>query len=278
MVVTDFIVDNVGIDEKTYEINEFILLKQDEKNIKKTRVCFKTQENWHSDYTLFFYALLIAIPKVHITISYRKQGPEETESEFNRYKDNIRYLNCYMFNYYFNTEDNFDNSYVEICKGEIEKIKNTFNIIVEYNFKEQEKFNIDRWLVAYNQYLRAYKSLSVEMSIQNLITVLEALLVKGDGELNFRVALYTSFVVEANIEKRKEIFSLVKYMYDIRSKSVHGEILSKYKKLKNFDYDKYYRFKEIVSEVLMKTYGKKEDDIFNALESMIYCSEKFEYY
>jgi len=174
-MVMDFIVDNIGIDEKAYKINEFILLKQYEKDIKKTRVCFTTQKDWHSDYTLFFYALLIAIPKVHIIISYRKQGPEETESEFNRYKDNIRYLNCYMFNYYFNKGD-FDNSYVEICKGEIEKIKNTFNTIVEYNFKDKEindntKLNIDRWLVAYNQYLRAYKSLSVEMSIQNLITV-----------------------------------------------------------------------------------------------------------
>lgn len=104
------------------------------------------------------------------------------------------------------------------------------------------------------------------------------MLVKGDGELSFRVALYTSFVVDTNIEKRKEVFNLVKYMYDIRSKSVHGEIVSKYKKLKNFDYDKYYRFKEIVSEVLIKTYGKKEDEVFNALESMIYCSDKFEDY
>ncbi len=281
----DFIINNIGIDEEEYRINDYFLLKQDIEDKNKTWVYTEGDDSDHfyDNDILLFDSLLLSIPKVHISISSRKKEPTERDFAYNLYKDRIDFLNSNMFNFYFDINGDFDYSYFTIGKHHINIIRHVLDIVIQHSkICKQERDNntwiADRWFIAYNHFNSAYKSISVELSIQNMITALEALLVEGSGELNFRVALYSSLIVESDPEKRKEVSKLVKYMYDIRSKSVHGEIMSAHKKLKNFDYTKYYRFKEITSEVLVKTFGKKEDEIFNALDNMIYSPRDFKYY
>ena len=280
----DFIIKNIGINIDQYEINEFISLKQYGEKNKSTYVCIQDGEASKSERSkiLFFYALLIAIPNVHIELDFRNKMTAESYGTYDIYKDSIRYLRSYMFNYYFDIDGSFDNSYITICESDIERIKKVFNIVIEYNRLRIEKkkdgiLEATNWVIAYNHYISSYRAISVEISIQNLITALEALLVDGVGDLSYKTALNTSLIVEKDIEKREEVFKLIKYMYDIRSKSVHGAIMEANKKLKNFKYDKYYKFKEVVSDVLMKTYGKEHKNIIDTLNKMIFSCNQFDF-
>ncbi len=273
-----FSINNVNIIKPIYEVNEYILLKQDREDKTKTWVYIKENQNeYYGNKYLFFYALLLAVPKVHFDIGYREKEKEESIDSYYLYKDTLNnIIKTPMFNIYFD-ENIINYSSDSINDVIINKIKNALDIVVKHA-QNHNTTGINRWHIAFDNYKNAYRSLSIEVSIQNLITALEALLLKYSGELSFRTSLYSSLIFETDVRKRKAVFDLVHEMYEIRSKSVHGSISATYKKLKEIEYTKYYRLKEIVSEILIKTYGMEETKIFDSLNNMVYTCVKFEDY
>ena len=73
----------------------------------------------------------------------------------------------------------------------------------------------------------------------------------------------------------KETFDLVRKMYNIRSKVVHGEINEVIKMLSSDDiYDKYFRLKETCADILIKLYNIDETVIFEKIyDALISCPE-----
>lgn len=275
-----FIINNISLEKESYEINKYIVLKKHESNKTCVYIDEESSNKWEANYRLFFDALLVAIPEIHLEITYRSQLQSESDRIYLLYRQEIIDLNSPMFNYYYPGNSEFNCSKICIEEKDIEKIKVAFEIIIKCNKNiiEGKTDRLDRWFIAYNSYLNSYNSLSVELSVQNMITLLETLLVDGASELSFKVSLYTSLIEGKSIKERKDIFNLVKYMYDIRSKSVHGDIKSSKKKLINFDYDRYYNFKRIVSNILLKTYSMDEKKIFEVLEEMLYTANEFDSY
>lgn len=276
----DYIIKNISIDREEYNINDYISLRR---NGEYTNIYIMESNEYEASPYLFFHAIKIAVPKVNLNLSYREKLSSETEFKYYLYKNDLTNYNKILINYYAKPNDSPIEGYEMITSQDIERLKEVFNIVIEYNKRTAEKQKQEKWLfnrfdIAYNNYLNANSAISIEDSIMNLITVLESLLVDGIGELSFRVALNTSLIVENTIDKRQEVFKLIKYMYKIRSKAVHGELFSAAKKLRDLDYNEYFKFKEIVARVLIKTFNKDEKDIFKALELMLYSSNEFDNY
>jgi hypothetical protein len=71
------------------------------------------------------------------------------------------------------------------------------------------------------------------IKIANYCSALETLFTNDITELSHKLAERVSLFLESEIEKRKDIFKVVKKAYDFRSKVVHGAMLDK-KQLENF--------------------------------------------
>lgn len=77
--------------------------------------------------------------------------------------------------------------------------------------------------VALLTYHRAGNSSSDDITnLIDMITILESLFTRNDGEVSFKLALRTAIFVEDDISKRKNVFELLRIAYKKRSDLVHG--------------------------------------------------------
>lgn len=245
------------------------LIKLDEKTILAID---EEGEKWEINLPLLIASFQLTFPNINF----------RADSEDSINKNIINGFTNTIINYYSKEEAlNIDARSIEINIESIEKLIKVNKIVVEYNKearnnREDNSWKPNRWSYAYNQYLNACRSLSIEISILNLITALESLLVKGNGELSFRVGLFSSIIFADDIDEREETFRLIKEMYNIRSKVVHGEIEEVFKRLSNPSiYDKYFKLKEICPTILIKLYKIDEVRVFNAIDSTLFGCGKF---
>lgn len=275
---TDCVVlENFKLDESIYIVNEYISLSEVEEKVVMV-VEDNIEDCYESNGLLFYRALQLALPRMNIRV---KKADIGNESLFNVLKD----WNTRLMNYYSAKDNNIDESATKILikSEDIEHVKDIHKIIIEHNKnykskRENNEWEATRWLYAYQNYISACSSISLDASILHLITGLEALLVSSEGSLTYRVSLGASLISCNSYEERKLIFDLVKEMYKIRSKVVHGEIKAVIKLLSKEDiYDKYYTLKEILSIILLKLYKMNEGDVFNRIEKLLLSSPIFDY-
>jgi len=273
-----FYIKNIELDRDVYTVNKYISLKRSSRKNEETIVEIDDREElWENNLPLFYRALQICLSRVHIDAYANEQ---EGNLTYNLIKD----LSTCMINYYSPKEDLLIifQYKMKLTKENIENLSHVFNIVVEYNKqkieeRENSSWEATRWTYAYNQYINSCGSMSIEISILNIITGLESLLVKGNGELTYRVALYSSLIIGNTIEERKTIYKLVKWMYDLRSKVVHGEVKEVTKKLSSEElYIKYFALKDLFSKILIKVYGMDEDALFSKIENVLFNSPKFQ--
>ena len=266
----DIILRNIAIDIDKYILNKSSkLIRLDNETIL---ILDKRGDPWEKNLPLWIATFQFAFPG----INFRARS----EDFFN--KEIINSFTNTIINYY-SMGDNYDidKKNIEIGEENIRKLIKINNIVIEYNkeVKSEKENNIwkpNRWAYAYNQYLNACRSLSIEISILNLITALESLLIKGFGDITYRVCLFSGIIYTDNTKERENTFKLIKEMYNIRSKVVHGEIAEVYKKLSDPNiYDKYFKLKEICVDILIKLYKIDEDRVFNTIDNTLFRCEKF---
>lgn len=270
------VLKNVFIDKDEYDINSFIKLKTT--SITGTLLYIKSNKDYpyESNIVLFFRALQLALPTVSLKVG---KHPNINDSIY----EILNSMCSSLLNYYPVRDNNIilDKSSISINLETTEHIKRVFEVICHYNQKTKEDRDTgewvpDRWQFSYQQYLSACAATSIESSVLNLISGLESLLVKGEGLLSYKVALYSSIILSDNIEIRKEINKKIKYMYNLRSKVVHGEVNNVVKIMSKPDiYERYFELKKVLSDLLIITYGMNENDLFERIEEVIFQSPKF---
>lgn len=171
--------------------------------------------------------------------------------------------------------------FVYYSPGETRRVKVT-NIIDEesllkveswYNYLKYDKKReiVNSWNFALQEYYSACNVDTIEQGILSLITALEALFSPGSSELVYRVSLNTAMYLGDSPEKRKKLFDMVKNMYDLRSKMVHGDVSALSKKLKSSENDYlFFELKYIVSTALFKTKDISKDDLIKLVENKIF--------
>lgn len=266
----EILLKNISIDNEKYELNEFAYLKKIE---DKTYLIINTGGMWETNLPLWIRSLQLAFPKVNLRMKSEDIGNQDI---INAYTNSI-------INYYFKNEGDLDvdDKRIDINQDGINHLIKVNCLIIDHNkenkeMRENGTWKPNRWIYTYNQYLNACNSLSIEISILNLITALESLLVRGSGEISYRVRLFSSLVYSDTYEDRKEVADLVRGMYDLRSKVAHGEINEVIKRLSNPNiYNNYFKLKEICADILIKLYDFDELVIFNRLEELLLTCPKF---
>ena len=265
----NILLKNINIDDWEYKLNEFVSLRKID---DRTFLSIGTGDKWKTNLPLWIRSLQLAFPEINLRM--------ESEEAVNQ--SVIDAFTGLIINYYAKTEYNFniDTVEIDINQDDVNHLISVNSLIIDFNKKskymtESGNWEPNRWIYAYNQYLDACKSPSIETSILNLVTALESLLVRGSGEISYRVSLFSSLVFSDIYEDRKETFDLVRKMYNIRSKVVHGEINEVIKMLSSDDiYDKYFRLKETCADILIKLYNIDETVIFEKIyDALISCPE-----
>lgn len=274
-----FKISNIIMDTHKYNVNEFIcLIKISEAEII---VEFNSLNIEHDKYlsngALFYHALQIALPEFKIQVMKPDASYETT------YYNLFRGWNTPFINYYSSKDEDMDVKLpnITIDSNTIKKIKQVFELVVDNakaqnQLREESKWSPTRWQYAYNCYIECCTSSTVEMAIQFIMSGMEALLVQGDGSITYRVALNASIVVSNQYEERVELFKLIKNAYNIRSKATHGEISSLVKLLrKEKVYENLFQLKSVFSRLLIKSYGKGEEEFFDEIASILFNSPAF---
>lgn len=273
----EFLIKNAELSDDSYSINQYISMKKYDLDNKETLVQISEENTKYQNTTqLFFRALQISLTKIHLKIK-----------EVNKSDSTYGLLESFtrpMINYYIKEFDNNnivsldEISTIKITKEDVQSIIKNFEIICEYSKRKNEdnNKNITRWDYAYNQYLNACASITIEVSIITMVTGMESLLVNGNGELTYKVSLNSSLITADSKEERKEIYKLVKNMYNLRSKVVHGEVKEVINKLSSENiYNDYFKLKDLFSKILIKTYNYDEKELFEKIDDMIFNCPKF---
>ncbi|KIL30504.1 HEPN domain-containing protein [Bacillus subtilis] len=269
------ILDNIALDTINYKINDHIQLFQTKKSNKTILLAYKDYVGFENNIALFLRCLQIALPKISIRLGSEYKPPKESMYEI------LKNSTGHVMNRYDSpSRDSVDYRSHTINKEDIDSIKRTFEIVVTHNknmiLNEENEFKSNRWGYAYQQYLTACAANTIQDSVLHLITGLETLLVKGSGLLTYKVALNASLILEETEEKREKVFEVIKRMYNLRSKVVHGEVKEMSKQLAaSSTYDNYYELKSILSRILVKIYNISEDQVFDRIKTIIFKSPKF---
>lgn len=107
-----------------------------------------------------------------------------------------------------------------------ENIKSTdLNWVNKHTFKLYELMQQPNINLAIESYCTYNQQASIRMSIAALWSGIEAVF-KIQGELTFRISLYTAALLGKSGKERKEIFNAMKKLYVFRSKVIHGNYLN----------------------------------------------------
>jgi hypothetical protein len=206
------------------------------------------------------YALDLALPNIVVS-SY-------CTNEVYKYDWKSDIFLCY----YGKTQ--YENKSVHLINNDIlDHIKKWHEIIINYftYVLQYEKGEFTSWDVAFNEYLDAMSCTYLEQSFMHLITALEALLVTGNNELNYRVSLNTSMLCGSNFDERKKIFNLIKDSYILRSSVVHGDANAIKKRLSKKElYDTMFELRAIVSKSLLLTFNQNKEKTLETIEKAIF--------
>ncbi|MFF2907664.1 hypothetical protein [Paenibacillus sp. NPDC057934] len=278
-IIDAYVIENVELDRPEYVINEYISLSKLDDN--KVLVSINKTESdpvtYESNGYLFYHALQLGLPKLNVRIL-------EPPRSYGRIAYGIlgkRNTPLFKFSSAINDEIEKDNSSATITEQDIQNIIRFFEIYIAHSKASREKrlaseWKETRWSYALNQYTGACLSTTIESSNQALITGLEALLVTGEGNLQYKVSLNAALMLADSYEQRIDIMDRVKKMYNLRSKATHGEITALVKLLnKSSVYDDYFELKSILSRLLLLTYDKSEEEIFNRLNIVLLSGPPF---
>ncbi|WP_342410773.1 hypothetical protein [Paenibacillus sp. FSL R10-2778] len=276
-----FVIENARLDKQIYTVNEYITLSNlADKSVLVTitkPVDTMNEVSYESSGVVFYNALRLGLPKLNLKVTW-------PSSEYEKTLYNIfRNRNTFLFKFSSATNDDVekDTSEVLITEEELTSILNFHLLYIEHSknqiaSREASEWKETRWNYALDQYISACSSTTIEQSNQLLITGLEALLVTGEGNLQYKVSLNAALMLADSYEQRTDIMDLVKKMYNLRSKATHGEIAALVKLLnKPSVYDDYFELKRIFSQLLLLTYGKSEKEIFNRLDVVLLSGPSF---
>lgn len=126
-------------------------------------------------------------------------------------------------------------SLLPLNEQEIKKIKEVVALMLP---EEDLRWNFTYAMKRFRNSIERYSVDDSERLLEYAIA-LESLYLNDNsgnrGELTYRLSLRAARLLEGNIEKRKEIFSLVNKLYSFRSRIAHGEDISRLKKQKDKD-------------------------------------------
>ncbi|PAK40330.1 HEPN domain-containing protein, partial [Priestia megaterium] len=195
-------------------------------------------------------AFQLALSNINIII----KKDEENTDEF--LYDYLKRSGSPLMNYYASKDlDPFTTSgEIILNEKDLERVKESHALTVEYNrthgdYKVRGEWKPNRWSYALEQYLSACRAMTIDEAVLSLITGLESLLVKGEGLLKFKVSLYASIILGDSVEERKLINKQIHFMYNLRSKIVHGEIDTVVKiTSKQNIFERYFNLKDILGK------------------------------
>jgi len=269
---------NVGIKVNEFAFNDSIKIKKLTDKSSLLSINHRLGGDTYEGSPLLIYrAFQLALSNINIIIKRDKEN--EDEFLYNYFKSSGSELMNYYASKDLETVTRSGESILN--KDDLERIKDVHSIVVEYNrthgdYKVRGNWKPTRWSYANEQYLSACRAMTIDQGVLSLITGLESLLVKGEGLLKFKVSLYASIILEDTIEKRRLINKQVNFMYNLRSKIVHGEIENVVKITSKPEiFDRYFELKDILGRLLIKTYGIEETDLFNRLDEILYEVPKF---
>ncbi|MHA7139808.1 hypothetical protein ACRTEV_21490 [Rossellomorea arthrocnemi] len=277
-----FLISNVSIPVDEFEITKYIKLQK--VNEYKTRLVAHVDDDiekldpYEINIIVVYRAIQLCLPDIQILLE--SDSGFEDDYTF----DILRQSGRSLINFY-GTKGN------EIKVARNQKVLNEHelseivkihkNILVPFHRAQREsrdndKWNVNRWNYAYQQYIQTFNSITVDESVLKIITGLESLLVRGEGLLKYKVSLFASIILEETPEKRKETFDLIGSMYNLRSKVVHGEIKTVMKILSKPDiFQKHFALKNILSKLLIVTYSWNEEELFERLDEIVFQVPKF---
>nr|WP_145401427.1 HEPN domain-containing protein [Paenibacillus xylanexedens] len=276
-----FVITNVNLDQPSYTINEYIQLERTSRGetivITQKAGEIYSEEAYQSNGELFYQAIRLALPKINIRIAAPPTNYTQTLYEA------IKGRNTFLFKFSSSKGDEIESVEEKsiITRSDITNISKFHNLYIEYskgqNSKRQNSnWSETRWNYAINQYFAACSSITVDQSIQSLVTGLESLLVKGDGNITFKVSLNAALVLGTTFEERNEVIKKIKKMYNIRSKATHGEITELVRLLKKPDlYSDYFELKSILSQLLYITANMPETEFFDRLDRVLLGGPSF---
>lgn len=181
-----------------------------------------------------------------------------------------------LFSYYGDTEYTCTKK-IELQTEDLEHLKTWHELLISHHkdCKTNSDLHCSTWNYAFNEYLDAIYCGIAEKEFAHLITALEALVVDSTTELNFRTALYTATLYSDNAETRESTYNLIKDCYNLRSKSVHGDVKDLRKKFKKKEiYDSLFALKRVVAELLFRYYGKEKKDIVASILKSLFNAPK----
>ncbi|KGP81533.1 MULTISPECIES: HEPN domain-containing protein [unclassified Paenibacillus] len=276
-----FIITNVTLDQSSYSINDYITLTKTRDN-DVLITCNSigevlSEEDYQSNGAIFFDALRLGCPKINIRVA-----PTSFTTDQILY-DILRNRNTFLFKFSSSISDDIETyeGTSIITETEIINIRKFHELYIEHSKKQklqrtEAKWNETRWNYALNQYLSACSSITVDQSIQTLVTGLESLLVKGDGNIQYKVTLNAALILGSTYEERTEIIKKIKKMYNLRSKATHGEITELVRLLKKPDlYNDYFELKSIISKLLLITANMPEPELFERLDKVLLGGPSF---
>jgi len=127
------------------------------------------------------------------------------------------YFNGYIYNPTYHGQVVSSRFYYKLTKDDIEKLKLFWNKFKNFNIENSSSIN-----VAIRNFNLSYDLKITEDKLLHYITALESLFVRENDELSYRLALRCAYFLGKNKEERDKIFNILKTVYEIRSKVVHG--------------------------------------------------------
>lgn len=263
MTKTILTIEKIKLNRDSYLFNEFITLFNEE-DVVRVEIDNNESHPFESNIYIFYRSLQLALSEVNLKV----EGDEFLEE-----------YNTYLLNYYGDSGDELtgeESETIIVDDTLVEKIKKCFEIVIEHNklarkSRDKNSWIPSRWDYSYQNYLSACHAITIDLSILSLITGFESLLVQGEGSLSYKVSLYASLLVADDIDERRKIYTLIKKMYNFRSKVVHGEVVNVAKLSKNQElYKDYFKLKSILSKLLIITYGIPENALFTKIDNMIF--------
>lgn len=266
------VLENVKLDEPVVKLNEYFYLINDS---EETIIAWNQAEqaSYESSPTILYDCLRLALPKVNLRVRKISGSEEGLFYALNKGKNSL------LINYYGSKNIEVSNvpedTYL-IGDSDLGYIKKVMDIIFEHSqiqhtAMSNSEWKTTEWSYAYNNYLSSCSTPYLEQAILSIITALEALLVNGSDQVSYRVSLNASLLIEEDETKRKQTYDLIKDLYNLRSKVVHGDISGFLKNIAKPDiYDRYFKLKEVLSKILVKTHKIPMKTLLSQIEGTIF--------
>lgn len=243
--------ENIKVD-RPHRISEYVSMH--ESDDEKFEGMLKVEPDEHfvfeTNIPLWLQTFKLALPMLHIK-AYSK--------EFKYVSD----LAGTMINYYSADQDHK----LSICSKhtispeDILHISKVNKIITADNraIHEQNKEMVNSWTIAYQLYQAACASYDLFQSILSLAASIETLLQEKAKALGTGVATYGSRLYSDEAMHRVKAFETIESMLVLRDSVLSGDMAEAKLKLSDDGFmERYFLFKKVCAETLIRGYGKGE--------------------